>query len=136
MTLSNISYGLTSHEFLFQFMGITMTVPKDSTFDVDLPNYTAEIYNVEGFVRKEVNLKGLLISDESGDSATVKVFALANFLRINTHNSLTLNLYLDGGNTIKQYTGKYIGAFVSGISYTRPKDLQFSFNFVIEGSSW
>lgn len=136
MTLSNIAYNGTTHEFLFQYFGITMTVPSDSTFDVDLPNYTAEIVNVEGFVRKKINIKGMMISDDGGSSATVKMFALANFLRINTHNSLTLTLQLDGGSLVKQYIGKYIGSFVSGVTNTRPKDLQFSFDFVIESASW
>jgi hypothetical protein len=136
MTLSNISYESTIHEFLFQSFNGIMTIPGDSTYDVDLPNYTADIVNVEGFVRKKITLTGLLTSDEGGNSASVKVFSLANFLRINTHNSLTLTLQLDGGNLIKTYIGKYVGSFNFGIIWKRPKDLQFTFGFVIESSSW
>ena len=135
-TLSNICYNLTEHEFIFFSFGGTMSIPGDSTFDVDLPNYTAEIINVEGFVRKKIRISGQLTSDEGGDSATKKVFALANFLKTNSHQSLTLNLQLDGGDLVKEYIGKFVGSFVFGIVNKRPADLQFAFDFIIETSSW
>ena len=135
-TLSNIKVGVTTHEFLFQAMGINQSIPADSSFDVDLPNYTAEIVNVEGFVRKKISVAGMLISDAGGDSATVKMFSLANFLRLNSHLSLTMTIQLDGGLLIKQYIGKYVGSLITGVTSSRPLDLQFSFDFIIESSSW
>lgn len=137
MPLSNISDGTTTHEFTFNGFGLSQSIPADASFMIDSENFTTEIENVEGMIHKEAAISGILISDDAGgDSATKKLFSLANFLALNTNTLLTVTIYFDGGDLIKIWSGKIKDAIVSSVSANRPLDLIFSFRFVLTGSSW
>lgn len=136
MVISKISDGTTDHEFTFQSLNVKQSIPGDATFEAPTENYTLDIENVEGMVTKTATVTGMLISIPSGDSATVKLFSLMNFLRLNSDTLLTLTIYLDGGVLIKTWQGKIKGDIVSGVDAQRPADLLFTFVFALTGASW